>query len=524
MYIQPNSIVKLLIDIPIDPNQNDTLWFGSPLTQYQYFTEDRRVARTFTSVTYVRENRGKIRVPIKADFIQQVNYMMYQNTSYDNKWFYAFVDKIDYVNDNTTEVTFTIDPIQTWFFEYEIGECFVERETVSDDSRGIHFEPETINVGEYVTNSYNTIGNNFNDTIIVLAYNTGAALGRIYDKVYSGVKLKGYPNNEIGVVALNREIATITADQKYDNIVGIYMCPSALLRTQPTPDTGYDIDPSYTGKIISDNFPSINSLISLDGYVPHNNKLFTYPYNFFMVDTPDGNSAVYRYEFFKDYEPNFHIKGNITSPVEITCTPVDYKTNRNLSDVEYRGDRLVLKGFPMCNWSASYFSSWLAENSVPRTARIVSTTASVISSFARGSVSGGIVTAVSTASDMISDYIVASNHADLHKGGITTGSCDFANNNMNFKGGQMSVNRIMAKRIDDYFTAFGYQIAVIKRPSRRNRTRFTYVKTVGASVSGGLPSDDARYISSCYDKGIRFWADTTYVKNYDLDTHPNLSL
>jgi hypothetical protein len=46
------------------------------------------------------------------------------------------------------------------------------------------------------------------------------------------------------------------------------------------------------------------------------------------------------------------------------------------------------------------------------------------------------------------------------------------------------------------------------------RSRWTYVKTVGANVDGNVPADDAKYIADCFDRGIRFWADTTNPCDY----------
>ena len=38
--------------------------------------------------------------------------------------------------------------------------------------------------------------------------------------------------------------------------------------------------------------------LTLDGYAPRNNKLLSYPYNFLYVTNNQGNSAIYRWEFF----------------------------------------------------------------------------------------------------------------------------------------------------------------------------------------------------------------------------------
>lgn len=52
-----------------------------------------------------------------------------------NKWFYAFITNMTYVNDNRTDITITTDVFQTWQFDINFKESFIEREmiAVSDD-------------------------------------------------------------------------------------------------------------------------------------------------------------------------------------------------------------------------------------------------------------------------------------------------------------------------------------------------------------------------------------------------------
>ena len=62
------------------------------------------------------------------------NYVMYQNTHYSNKWFYAFITGMEYLNDNTTKITIVTDPFQTWQFDITFKQCFVEREMIAPNS------------------------------------------------------------------------------------------------------------------------------------------------------------------------------------------------------------------------------------------------------------------------------------------------------------------------------------------------------------------------------------------------------
>lgn len=69
---------------------------------------------------------------------------MYQNESFNDKWFYAFITKMEYANNNMTRIEIVTDVWQTWQFDIEFKESFIEREmiNVSDDIPGSNLLPE----------------------------------------------------------------------------------------------------------------------------------------------------------------------------------------------------------------------------------------------------------------------------------------------------------------------------------------------------------------------------------------------
>ena len=62
---------------------------------------------------------------------------------------------MEYVNENWTRIFFETDVFQTWQFQIDYKQSFVEREHVNDDTIGLHTIPENVETGEYVTNSTN---------------------------------------------------------------------------------------------------------------------------------------------------------------------------------------------------------------------------------------------------------------------------------------------------------------------------------------------------------------------------------
>lgn len=153
MYIQPNSTVILLKAVPLDKNYENTLWFDSASDQYSHFASSY-TKKTFSNISYQRVYRDKIRLQVEADSIYDYNYMLFQNTSFGSKWFYAFILSATYINNVTTEIEYQIDVMQTWLFQAILKPSFVEREHVATDAIGEWLQPEPVDTGDMVTMTY----------------------------------------------------------------------------------------------------------------------------------------------------------------------------------------------------------------------------------------------------------------------------------------------------------------------------------------------------------------------------------
>ena len=149
MQIQPNSVIKLCSGVPIDSSYKDTIYFESISAQKSYF--DSKVSKTMDKASFQRINgqQGVVRMSANAESIYDCNYMMFQNTNYGSKWFYAFITNIEYVNDKVSNVYFTIDVMQTWFlFDCTLKESFVEREHHATDTTNDCLVGENIPTGQ----------------------------------------------------------------------------------------------------------------------------------------------------------------------------------------------------------------------------------------------------------------------------------------------------------------------------------------------------------------------------------------
>lgn len=157
-YILPNSTMYVYTrnntgQIPFDVNHENTVIFSSKNEQLNYF---ENVPHTvLNSQSYQRVNKGIIKIapPVLDDNaiakFCDANYIAFKNTSFENKWFYAFVDRAEYINNNTVMLFYHIDVIQTYMFDWLFNQCLIEREHTTTDIAGQHTLPEQLESGPY---------------------------------------------------------------------------------------------------------------------------------------------------------------------------------------------------------------------------------------------------------------------------------------------------------------------------------------------------------------------------------------
>lgn len=108
----------------------------------------------FNRLQYTRVGNNRIRLEGNAEEFYNINYCYFENVAHntngDPKYFFAFVLKVDYINDNVFEITYEIDVIQTWQFNFILKECFVEREHADSDKVGENLVKEPVEIGDYV--------------------------------------------------------------------------------------------------------------------------------------------------------------------------------------------------------------------------------------------------------------------------------------------------------------------------------------------------------------------------------------
>jgi hypothetical protein len=99
--------IRLLSGIPFSNDYKNTRWFDTVTEQTNYFLS-KSVVQVIPENTFQRTNEGYnfISVSNNIDALWGTNYVMFRNTSYNSKWFYGFVTKLEYKNKNDNVCTF----------------------------------------------------------------------------------------------------------------------------------------------------------------------------------------------------------------------------------------------------------------------------------------------------------------------------------------------------------------------------------------------------------------------------------
>ena len=155
------STAVYLCNTPLKSDNKNQISFNSREEQFSYF--NGLAVRRFSDFTYQRKD-NIIRVPINAEvlFNDGVNYVMYDNKNFSNRWIYAYITEIEYINANVSHIHIKTDVFQTWFLDCEILPSFVVRETVINDDLFKHTLPENLPTGEQITVATTTIANSLN--------------------------------------------------------------------------------------------------------------------------------------------------------------------------------------------------------------------------------------------------------------------------------------------------------------------------------------------------------------------------
>lgn len=553
MEISPNSTIKLLSGVPLTNSYEHTIHFpkNDASAQTSYFNS--KVRFTFDQQMYQRYAKGTLRIRKPAGQIYGCNYLMFQNTAFDTKWFYAFITSIDYINNEVTEIKYEIDVIQTYWYNWQFGLCYIQRCHTPTDNLFEHTVEENLPCGDaYVQCGDASTIQNFDMnqmSIVVLSVTNpdgGAPVPRMVNNVFVPLKYKVFKSwdtgdpSDPGIDELIDYIDEFIDAGREDAIVAIYQFPTMFTDTSSSGVPTYDKTVTYH----TASLPYIGT--------PKNKKCFNYPYHFLRVSNNSGITHDYHYEDFNFEQGSqswlgnvhFDVAGtNITMP-NVLCFPKNHR--RILQDVDFG---ITYNDFPEVGFTGDTFKAWWAQAKYS----IIASAGKISAQGAEASVStrmgnernlvnslnhnsvpsvavspdtAGAMSVATSAVGLAYDSLAAANQKmieppDLHGQAIIS-SLNMGMERCKFTFYEMSVKPDILTRIDDFFTRYGYKVDILDIPNTDARPHWTYLKTAGCTFTNiYAPTNEMQMIEAIFDKGITFWHSGSEVGNFNLDNSPS---
>ena len=504
------------MSVPLENDYKNTLYFDNVSDQQAYFLG--KALYVELACSYVRKDRF-IEFPKNVEsLLGHVNYIAYQNPrASSSKWYYAFITKMEYSNENMTKIYFEIDAMQTWMFDYTIKPSFVEREHTDNDEIGRHTIEEGLEKGEYICCDYAKIGS-LEANRIVMASTVNMEhekdVGATYGGVYSGVKYYSF-STEAEVTNALQDLA----DDYEGAVSSLFLAPAWLCKS-----AGGIVTESQSPEYINYNLAKTDKTFK-GQYTPKNNKLLCFPYRYIVASNGAGSSAIYRYEEFDSSSMIFKVIGTICPGMSVRLHPLNYK-----GVAENIEEGLTLGKYPQCNWATDSFTNWMTQNAVNVNTSYFQAGAGIVTGAVNGALVGGLPGGIAGAISggiaggvQIAQTMQAVKNADMvppqAQGNINSGDVIASSGNNTFHFYQMSIKPEYAKMIDEYFHMFGYKTHRVKVPNKNHRTTFWYTKTIDINIDGAVPNEDMAKIKQAYNNGITFWKDAANINRYDLNNH-----
>jgi len=381
-YIQPDTRVYILKGVPLDNTYEHTVYYANPTSQLNAFLAYKKYE--LEKLSYQRTGAGLMRVQLTYEQMYDCNYMIFQNTAYGNKWWYAFITGVAYVNNTTCEISYEIDVMQTWCYDYTFMPTFVDREHVDPDTESIseyynYTQPEGLESGS----SGIIIGSKAIDTpakyICYFATETNSGVHQapqLISNYFTSLVFKSYEAVDNGSIyyALSQDAQAdfngYVNNGKGESLVSVFQSPTG---SNPGTTLGtseiYKMTSYYDGKLS-------------DGYIPKNPKLMCYPFHYITISNREGSVITLRPELFNhQYESQDANKSTVECRLNVASYPsplamlsvINYGRDYNnllkpggsdqlLTNEDYYDYCLTITDFPNCAIANDSYKAWWAQN------------------------------------------------------------------------------------------------------------------------------------------------------------------
>lgn len=555
MAFQPSTSIYIGT-VPFDSSYRHVYYIPDRQQQESYFLSCCPNELRRNDYTYQRLQNAVV-VPFNAEELYGYNYCMFKNANYGNRWFYSFIADIEYVSENSSRLYLKLDIFQTWFPDCEVPACNVEREHVNDDSIGAHIRDEGFSVGEmkvqYSVYDYLTLwlavasaAEPLNDGTYV------NVAGDNYQKLPSGTSVTVFdPVTQMG--EFKRFMNMLSDNGQQDAVSAVYMVPAVIVPGVSSKENGVGgawVDASKGTRY--DLLEYDMGMTNLDGYVPKNNKMLCYPFEYVEVSNMGGQVQQLRMEFM---QKKGTLKLTRSGGTDVNSRTVYYPRDYNGAEWFYEGV-ITLPPYPTCNW---VYQSWAniegshrmtgsvdvpnlqSSGTVPFSPALIpdgnqgfgfeskpydvntltqgKPVESLIQSVGQifsADIGTGIVNTAMSQYKVQAELSKLQRTPNTQRGGTNSSAVMVNTETYGMVARKYVCRAEIAKQVDDFFSTYGYLVSETKKPNLTGRRSWNYVKTNACNVRGKVPPNVLSAFNSMLDGGITFWH-TPDVGNYALD-------
>lgn len=535
----PNSDI-CLISAPLNFGDANQIDFASAGAQLAYFAGLVSAGgMVLTDYTYQRKD-NYIRVPALAETLYKYNYCYY--TNFEGKRIFAYIRRIEFVNQNCSNVYISTDVFQTWQFDFAFKQCLVVREHTADDTPYSHTLPEPIDAGDvreiyrHRATPYSISAKNENefDTNYRVVFCLAEAWGQteLVSNMFGGVPKTAY---YYGFDRSQVRAATHSITQAIgaDSIIAVYPVPVGALNWSPV-SGGFDgveyfLPYDKPAQTVSVSLPISGSVTGYGNF--RNMKCLNFPYHYYRIWSANGDAIDIKPQNIQNAFASHTLtlqssySGAVSPSVIVSPRYYDYNGNGEQSEsgANFRYS-VNYTDFPQIAVKTSVYENFIALNQNALTMNKLQIGVNFMRGALGATVNPGTLPGVGINAAM-ENLQIAAQMRDLERQPDNIKGTPQGNSLMMSGGGGIFISEIACKpeflaMVDDYFTQFGYYVHALKIPQYKSRPNHNYVETRNCDIIAQMPQEDADELRRMFNAGLTVWHNPQTFGDYSVNNAP----
>lgn len=564
-YVQPKSEMYFM-NVPFDNHYKNVVNYASATARNNAF-----IALSTKHVTSMNIIRKDTYIELKGDVgdFENFNYVMYRNPDVSSKWWFAFIQSVEYTAANVTRINIQTDIWQSYLFNTTFYKSFIERGHVDDDTIGKWTAPEGVGFSAAVEVDKNAFSDiDFTPAIVLDSVTMCTTKDGVATYKYGGngetdemtgiyrffIRNQSHVNEFMSLWSVGETSATTV--NHLNDLIGFSFVPNFVFNglTPGTDIIPLTSDGKGTGiwELLNNKVVLVEDSVTLSkntlasGYTAHNNKMYTSLCKAYKLWNMNGLSIPLKPELLK-------YKDHLALHIYMRPMSATYKV--------YIGDYKDLNSRYFDGQYSYSIPTGFNQNTGTAQATSINQLNNQTALIKGEQITAGIKTAVNALNSMvdIGMDVASANYGGAAMGVINTGvtlGSDIAlqklsNENQNYNqevaygNAFSSISKSIGNNsdrtnmhdefhkirladcsptyeecaiIDDFLSMYGYAIQEIYNPTKflNSRKRWNYIKTNGINLKITGVAHDEDILRGIFDSGVTIWHGLDYYGNYNV--------